>query len=278
MRSKLFVPGARPDFFKKALHGKADALSFDLEDAVPEDGKAAARARLADFLASDAVRASAKTIIVRMNAYETRHFNDDIAALAAAHVHLVNLPKVEETTAVAAAAGQITKVFPRARLILNIETPRGLTRASEIAAASDRVAGLQIGFNDLFEPLRIDRLDPGNVRAVLWQVRIAAAQADVFAYDGAWPWIDDEDGFRKEAEMACSMGFIGKSCIHPRQVAIANAVFDQSHEVAEAHRIVDGARAAAGAGKGAFRLDGKMIDAPAIAQAQAVLGVRRKAK
>ena len=278
MRSKLFVPGARPDFFEKALHGDADALSFDLEDSVPEDGKPDARARLSDFLASDTIRASVKTIIVRVNAYETRHFKADIDALAGAHVHMVNLPKVEEATVVGAAAVQITNVCPRVRLMLNVETPRGLARASEIAAASDCVAGLQIGLNDLFEPLRIDRLDPGNVRAVLWQVRIAAAQADVFTYDGAWPWTDDEDGFQKEAEMACSMGFIGKSCIHPRQVRIANAVFDQSHEVAEARRILDRARAAASAGKGAFRLGGKMIDAPAIAQAEAVLGVRRKAK
>lgn len=278
MRSKLFVPGARPDFFEKALHGGADALSFDLEDAVPEDGKPAARERLAAFLASDVVRASGKTIIVRVNAYETHHFNADIAALATAHVHLVNLPKVEEAKVVGAAGNQITHVWPQAQLLLNIETPRGLARASEIAAADDRAAGLQIGFNDLFEPLGIDRLDTWNVRAVMWQVRIAAAQADVFAYDGAWPQIDDDDGFRQEAEMACSMGFLGKSCIHPRQVAVANKVFDRSHGVADARRIVDAARVAATTGKGAFRLDGKMIDAPAIAQAEAALSASRNAK
>lgn len=278
MRSKLFVPGARPDFFEKALHGEADALSFDLEDAVPEGGKPAARARLAEFLASDAVRACAKTIIVRVNAFETHHFNADVAALAGAHLHLINLPKIEEVEVVGAAADQITKVCPQAGLILNIETARGLARAREIAATHDRVAGLQIGLNDLFEPLRVDRKDSWNVRAVLWQVRMAAALADVFAYDGAWPRLDDDDGFRREAEIACSMGFLGKSCIHPRQVAIANEVFDQSHEVAEARRIVDGARAAAKTGKGAFRLDGKMIDAPAIAQAEAVLGSARNAK
>lgn len=278
MRSKLFVPGARPDFFEKALIGEADALSFDLEDAVPESGKSAARGRLAGFLASEAVRTCTKTIIVRVNAYETPHFSADIAALAGAHLHLINLPKIEEVEVVKAAAKQIMKIRPHAGLLLNIETARGLSRASEIAAAHDCVAGLQIGLNDLFEPLRVDRTDPWNVRAVLWQVRMASAMADVFAYDGAWPRLDDDDGFRREAEIACSMGFLGKSCIHPRQVAIANEIFDQSHEVAEARRIVDGAKAAAKAGKGAFRLGGKMIDAPAIAQAKAILDSARNAK
>lgn len=278
MRSKLFVPGARPDFFEKALNGDADALSFDLEDAVPEDGKRAARTRVAEFLGSDAVRASDKTVIVRVNAYDTQHFNADLMALAGVNLHLINLPKIADARVVEAAAQQITEVFPNARLILNIETPRGLARASNIAETNSRVAGLQVGLNDLFEPLRIDRTDPWNVRAVLWQVRMAAAEADVFAYDGAWPRIDDDDGFRREAEMACSMGYLGKSCIHPRQVAIANEVFDRSHEVAEARRIVAGASDAATIGRGAFRLDGKMIDAPAIAQAEAILGSRREGK
>jgi citrate lyase subunit beta/citryl-CoA lyase len=271
MRSKLFVPGARPDFFEKALRGDADALSFDLEDAVAEDGKPAARARLAEFLASDAVRASAKTIIVRVNAYGSQNFETDLAALARVHLHLINLPKIENAKVAGAAANQIAQIFPQAELLLNIETARGLARASEIAAAHQSVAGLQIGLNDLFDPLRIDRTDPWNVRAVMWQVRMSAAEADVFAYDGAWPRLDDDAGFRREAEMACSMGFYGKSCIHPRQVTIANKVFDRSHEVADARRVVEAARAAATTGKGAFLLDGKMIDAPAIAQAEAVL-------
>lgn len=278
MRSKLFVPGARPEFFEKAVRGKADALSFDLEDSVPDEGKPAARARVAQFLGSDAVRACGKTIIVRVNAPGTQHFEPDLAALGDVHLNLVNLPKIEDPTVVAEAADMVGRHCPKARLLLNIETPAGLARADRIAAASDRVAGLQIGFGDLFEPLRIDRTQPLNVRAVQWDVRMAAARANVFAYDGAWPLLDDSDGFRREAEMARDMGFLGKSCIHPRQVAIANAVFDQSPELAEARRIVDAAKVAAAAGRGAFQLDEKMIDAPAIARARTVLDNARNAK
>lgn len=81
MRSKLFVPGARPDFFDKALGGEADALSFDLEDSVPDDGKAEARERLVEFLRSHRIAASDKVLIVRINALDTPHARDDLAAL-----------------------------------------------------------------------------------------------------------------------------------------------------------------------------------------------------
>lgn len=271
MRSKLFVPGARPDFFEKALRSDADALSFDLEDSVPAGGKAEARGRIAELFASDRVRGCGKTIIVRVNAPGSPDFEADLEALAGTHLHFVNLPKIEEPGAVAAASDRVGRACPKARLLLNIETPAGLARAADIAASDSRVAGLQIGFADLFEPLHIARNQPLHVHMVQWQVRMAAAQANLFVYDGAWPMIDDDDGFRREAEMARGMGFLGKSCIHPRQVAIANAIFERGRDVAEARRLVDQADAAASAGKGAFRLDGTMIDAPAIARARSVL-------
>jgi citrate lyase subunit beta/citryl-CoA lyase len=271
MRSKLFVPGARADFFEKALRSEADALSFDLEDSVPPKGKAAARAELAAFLSSDHVRLSAKTIIVRVNVFDDPHFPDDLSALAGVHLHMINLPKVEDAPSARAAAERILSSCPRARLLLTIETPRGLAGAKEIAAAHPSIAGLQIGLNDLFEPLNIERSRSQNVHPVLWQVRMAAAEANLFAYDGAWADLHDKDGFIREAEMARSLGFLGKSCIHPSQVAEANRIFDRGDELVAARRVLKAAKAASAAGRGAFLLDGKMIDAPAIAQAEAVL-------
>jgi citrate lyase subunit beta / citryl-CoA lyase len=271
MRSKLFVPAARPDFFAKALAGEADAVSFDLEDAVPEEGKAASRLRLAEFLASDLVRSSAKTIIVRVNAHATPHFEQDLAALAGAHVQLINLPKIDDPETMREAAETVARFAPDAGLLVNIETARALARAGAIAAAHPRIAGLQAGLNDLFEPLRIDRADLANVRAALWSIRIAAGEAGLFAYDGAWPDLADAEGFRREARLARSLGFLGKSCIHPDQIAAANEIFCDGADVARARRIVAAAQAAAAAGKGAFLLDGKMIDGPAIAQAKSLL-------
>lgn len=272
MRSKLFVPCARPELFAKALAGAADALSFDLEDSVPDAGKAGARDALAAFLASDAARASAKTLIVRINALGTDHFAADVASLADAPIALINLPKVGDASAVAAAvaAGVSSK------LLVNIETATGLRNAHAIAA-HPQVSGLQVGLNDLFAAMDIDRNDARAVHAVLWDVRMASGAAGCFAFDGAWPDLADPDGFRAEALMARRLGYLGKSCIHPAQVPIANEIFDTGAALAEARRIVDAATAAAAEGRGAFVVDGKMIDQPAIAQARAIIEAAERA-
>lgn len=271
MRSKLFVPCSRPELFAKALAGEADALSFDLEDAVPEAGKGAARQALAEVLRSDAVRASAKTIIVRVNAPATAHFVADVAALADCRIDLVNLPKAERPADIHDAVAALDQAGVTADLLVNIESARGLLGAAAIADAHPRVAGLQVGLNDLCASLGIDRHDQRHVYAALWGIRIASGAADRFAYDGAWPDIADDDGFRAEAELARGLGYRGKSCIHPRQVPIANAVFDAGDTLASARRLLVAAAEAEAEGRGAFTLDGRMIDRPAIEQARALL-------
>ncbi|MCW6531946.1 CoA ester lyase [Sphingomonas sp. MMSM20] len=271
MRSKLFVPCSRPEFFAKAIDGAADALSFDLEDSVPPAEKPAARARLAAFLRSDQAMASAKRLIVRVNALDTPFFADDLAVLAGLRVDLINLPKADTPDIVHAAATQIDALRLAAGLLVTIETAAALADAAAVAAAHPRVAGLQVGLNDLFAPLGIDRNDPRHVHAALWPIRLAAGRAGCFAYDGAWPDLTDDPGFRAEAELARSLGYIGKSCIHPRQIAIANAVFDRGAELDRARRLVAAATAAEAQGKGAFVFDGTMVDAPAISAARAIL-------
>lgn len=283
MRSKLFVPGSRPELFAKALAGDADALSFDLEDAVAEARKAEARAMVADFVAGAAVAQSAKLIIVRTNAPDSPHFAADLAALARPGVTLLNLPKIEspqallDAVAALEAAEHANAVTHPIGLLVNIETPRALADAARIAAAHPRVAGLQLGLGDLFEPYGIDRTDPRNVHAAMFALRMAAAQAGVFAMDGAFAALDDDDGYREEARMARRLGFIGKSCVHPRQVALANAAFAPSEaELAAARRIVEAAQAADAQGRGAFVVDGRMIDPPFLKRAQALLAAVRR--
>ena len=266
MRSKLFVPGARPDLFEKALSGDADAISFDLEDSVTLDGKAAARERLAEFLRSDLARRSEKRLIVRINGLDTPFAEEDLAALADGATQIINVPKVEEPRSVEAIA-----VMTAIPLLLTIETPRGLRQAAQIAAANPRVVGLQVGLNDLFAPLSIVRRDPQHVHAALWQIRLAAGEAGCFAYDGAWPDIDDEEGFHTEAELAHSLGYLGKSCVHPRQLPLANAIFVDRFTVDEARRLLQAAEEAAARGQGAFSFEGRMIDRPAIERARATI-------
>lgn len=283
MRSKLFVPGSRPELFPKALGSAADALSFDLEDAVAENRKAEAREAVQAALRSPAFAASPKQMIVRVNARGTPHFAADIAAVALSRLDLLNVPKVESAADILAIVADLEAIERAAglarpiALLANIESPRGLRHAAAIACAHPRVAGLQLGFADLFEPLGIDRTNPEAVRSVQLAVRLAAGEAGIWAFDAAFGAIKDPDGFRAEAAAARRLGFLGKSCIHPSQIGIANEVFRPSgEEIAFAERVLAAAEASAADGTGAFTVDGRMIDRPLIARARAVAAIARQ--
>jgi len=278
MRSKLFVPGSRPEWFAKALAGAADSISFDVEDSVPENSKAYAREQVADFLRSGAARDSVKSFIVRINALGSPHFEGDLMAFACQQVALLNLPKAQSAADVRTAAAALEKaercsgVARPIGLLVNIETPRALRLAPEIAAAHPRVAGLQLGLADLFESMRAERRNPANVHAAMFQMAMACAESGKFAYDSAYPDVADAAGFRREAEQARQLGYVGKSCVHPQQVALANEIFGAATlDVDTARRIVAAAQDAAHAGRGAFLLDGRMIDLPFVKRAEAVL-------
>ena len=281
MRSKLFVPGSRPELFAKAMKSEADALSFDLEDAVDEARKDEAREELAKFLRSLPPN-SGKVIIVRVNGLDTPHFEKDLQAIVGPGLDIVNLPKPESPEDVRECAVALQKVERKARvepvdILANIESPRALRLAADIAGASPRVVGLQAGWGDLIEPLDIDRYNPAAIQAIQLQIRIAAGEAGVWAYDGAYANIQDPEGYRKEAEAARRLGFIGKSAIHPTQVPIANAVFRPSDdEIAHSLKVVEAAEAAAAKGIGAFTVNGKMVDAPFVRRAEAILDLARK--
>lgn len=286
MRSKLFVPGSRPEFFPKAFASEADALSFDLEDAVAEDRKAEARTLLAEMLRTDMARTSSKTLIVRVNGLDTPHFAADIAAVVLPGLDVVNLPKPESPEDVRRAAEAIERAErangftgsdEKVRLLLNIESPVALRRAAELATAHPRVAGLQLGLGDLFEPNGIHRRNVAAIHSAMFAVRMAAAEASVYAYDTVFANIRDADGFRAEAEMSRQLGFIGKSCIHPTQIALANDVYRPSdEEIAHALRVVDAAARAEAEGIGAYVVDGKMIDPPFVHRAQAIVEIGRR--
>lgn len=278
MKSKLFVPASRPELFQKALASAADAISFDLEDAVAEARKDEARAALRKLLVTPDALPPHKTIIVRVNAYGTRHFAADLAAVAQRGVALINLPKPHSADDVRAAADALgdaeraNGVTGPIGLLLNIETPTALRRAYELASAHERVRGLQLGLADLFEPLGVVRKEPVAVQQAMFMMSLAAGEAGVFAYDAAYADIKDADGFRREAQLARNLGFIGKSCIHPSQIALANAVFRPSdEEIAHARRVVEAAGEADAQGVGAYVVDGKMIDVPFVVRARAIL-------
>jgi citrate lyase subunit beta/citryl-CoA lyase len=281
MRSKLFVPASRPELFAKAMAGEADGLSFDLEDAVDESRKDVARRELAKFLRSLPANPG-KTIIVRVNGLDTPHFEADIEAVAVPGLDIVNLPKPDGADDIRACAAALARherkhSLEPIQILANIETPRALRLAAEIATASPRVVGLQAGWGDLIEPLDIDRYNPPVIEALLLQIRVAAGEAGIWAYDGAYANFKDIEGYRREAQMSRRLGYLGKSAIHPTQVPVANAVFRPSdEEIAHSLKVVDAAREAAAKGVGAFTVNGRMVDAPFIRRAEAVLELARK--
>lgn len=274
-RSKLFVPGNRIALFEKAARSAADALSFDLEDAVAADQKAEARSAVSTFLAQRG-HVSGKLLIVRVNGYGTAFFEADVDAVVSAGVPVINLPAVDDASMLRAASAAIRDAERRhdrspTPLLVNIETPRGLRHAADIAA-DPAIIGLNTGYGDLFEPYGIDRHDPAALGHVRVATRLAAAEAGVAVWDGAFGTVSDPDGFRAECLAVRALGFAGKTCIHPSQIAIANDVFSPDPaKVSWARRVVAAAETAEAEGRGAVLLEGRMIDLPFVAGARALL-------
>lgn len=284
MRSKLFVPASRPELFVKAMRSPADAICFDLEDAVLESRKPYARDELARFLDTDEFRSlreeGRKSILVRVNALDTGHTENDLIAACASGVDIVNIPKAETVQSVLqfvslleareTLASSSTGPKLNLRVLANIETALAMINAAAIAAAHEKIWGLQLGLGDLFEPLGIARYDEQNVHAVMIAMRLAAGAAGKIAYDTAYTNVSNAEGYRQEAWRARQLGFLGKTCIHPNQVALANAVFSPTEEeIRWAAKVVESAEQ--NDVNGAYMLDGKMIDGPFIDRARAIL-------
>lgn len=285
MRSKLFVPGTRQEFFAKAMASEADALSLDLEDAVAPGRKEEARAAVAGFLRALPAPGPgrAKVMIVRVNGLATPLFEADLRAILGSGLDVVNLPMAESAVDILAAVAALeraeaeTGITRPVGLLANIETPRGLHAAAEIAGAHPRVVGLQIGYGDLFEPVGIARDNEAALDHVRLVVRFAAAAAGIPCFDGSLAAVASPERCGAEATAARRLGFSGKSCIHPSQVPIVNAVFAPSPaEVARARKVIAAARKQIGRGTGAFMVDGQMVDAPFIASAEAVVDLAER--
>lgn len=283
IRSKLFVPASRPELFTKAMSSAADAISFDLEDAVEEGQKGFARQALFDFFETNQTQ-NTKAIVVRINAIDTTHYAADLEVVVSSAVQIINLPMVESATAVRDLSARIGKLETARRLtrpigiLVNIESPKGLRQAAELALADPRVVGLQIGFGDLFGPYGIVSGEPSATQVVRVLVKMAAAEAGIEAYDGAYVDIANPDGFTLDAQAAYRLGFTGKSCIHPSQVGLANAVFRPSEQqIQQALRVVQAAKENLARGVGAFVVDGQLVDGPLITRAERTVALARLA-
>lgn len=260
MSAWLFVPGHRPERFDKALAAGANHVIVDLEDAVAPADKDTARAALVQWLAGTTAR-----VAVRVNAADTAWFADDLRALASPAVGAVMLPKAEDPQVLAAIAGQ----RPDVALVPLVESAAGIANARALAAMPG-VQWLAFGSIDFQVDLRMrdateDELLPFRAELVLAS-RLATIAAPL---DGVTTAIDDAERLAADVQRARRLGFGGKLCIHPKQVAPVRAGFAPSAaERAWAERVLAAAAASAGA---AVALDGKMVDRPVILRAQAIL-------
>ncbi|OYY70080.1 MAG: CoA ester lyase [Sphingomonas sp. 28-63-12] len=270
LRSLLFVPGDRPDRMAKAAVLDADALILDLEDSVALSAKAAARQAIAAFLAAP----RRQLLFVRVNPLDSGMIDDDLAAVLPAAPDGIMLPKAESGASLAALAARLTG----ATLILPIatETPAAIFGMGSYAQVSDRLCGLTWGAEDL--PAAIgastSREADGSYTAPYQLARsltlFGAHAAGVPAIETVYPDFRDLDGLAAYAARGRRDGFTGMMAIHPAQVPVINAAFSPSPaEIAHARAIID--LFAANPGAGALSMDGKMIDAPHLKAAQALL-------
>ncbi|RPH67325.1 MAG: CoA ester lyase [Burkholderiales bacterium] len=257
-RSLLFVPGARPDRFDKALAAGADAVVVDLEDAVAPADKARAREAVSAWLAAQ------HAVIVRINGADTAWFTDDLALAGRPGVAAVMLPKAERAEDLA----EVLRAGARAVLPL-IESAAGMAALPAIAGARG-VQRLAFGSIDFQVDLGMRDAHEDELLFFRSQLVLASRLAGLLPpVDGVSTAIDDAERLRDDVLRARRLGFGGKLCIHPRQVAGVNRHFAPSDAERDwAQRVLDAAAASRGA---AVAVDGKMVDKPVILRAQAIL-------
>lgn len=269
LRSLLFVPGDRPDRMTKALTVGADALILDLEDAVAPARKGDARAAVAAFLARED---RPVPLLVRVNPLGGGLTDDDLAAVLPGRPDGLILPKAEGAESVRAlAAGVAIPILPIAT-----ETPAALFRLGSYGEVRDRLLGLTWGAEDLPSAIgaATAREADGRYTAPVETVRslalFAAHAAGVPAIETVFPAFRDADGLARYAARGRRDGFTGMMAIHPDQVATINAAFTPTPaEVSEARAIVQAFADQPGAG--VLAVNGRMVDAPHLAQAKRLL-------
>jgi citrate lyase subunit beta/citryl-CoA lyase len=261
-RSLLYMPGSNPRALEKARSLPADGLILDLEDAVAPEAKESARAIVTAALAEGGY--SDRELVLRVNAMDTPWGHADLAAAATMPIDAVLLPKVESPDRVALAVSLLDAFGAPERLAVwcMLETPRGILYAREIAAASPRLAALVLGASDLAKDLHAlptrDRLP----LITSFSLAILAARAHGLAVlDGVHLDLADDEGFAAACRQGRELGFDGKTLIHPKQIAAANAAFAPSCEEVEwSRRIIAAHSEAAAAGKGVVLVEGRLIE------------------
>ncbi len=261
-RSVLYMPGANERALEKAKGLPADAIIFDLEDAVAPDAKAEARDRVCAAVGSGEY--GNRELTIRVNGLDTEWHTDDVRAASAAGPAAIVVPKVGsvadveaiEDRLVAADAPDHTSIWAM------VETPVAMLHAEEIAGCSDRLTVLVMGTNDLAKELHAEHI-PGRQPLLtgLGLCLLAARATGKVILDGVYNDIKDPEGFRAECVQGREMGFDGKTLIHPSQLEPANEVWAPADDAVEdARALIATFEAGVAAGKGVVTHGGRMIE------------------
>jgi citrate lyase subunit beta/citryl-CoA lyase len=290
-RSYLLVPAANPAMIAKAARSAADAVCIDLEDAVAPDQKEASRAHVVQALRE--LDWGPRLRLYRINGLDTPFAYRDLIEVVEAtgdQLDLIIVPKVNRPEDVAFVDTLLTQIelrqgfTHRIGVEAQIETALGCVNAAAIAAASPRLDALIFGMGDYAASVRMpldsigepddnDRRYPGHRwHYVMSQLVNAARAYDKRAIDGPFAGLRDPEGFRAACETARALGFDGKWCIHPSQLAAANELFAPPEaQVAWARTVLDEYARATAAGRGALAVQGKMIDAASLRMARTIV-------
>ena len=279
-RSMLFLPGNTPNMLINGNCLGADAVIFDLEDAVSPTEKDAARIlvrntmRYMDFRGCE--------IIVRINSIDTPYWKKDVDEILPYKPGLILLPKTGTAADALEADAYISQVEEKLGFEKNtvglmplIETAMGVENAFAIASSTKRVKALFLGAEDLTADLQCKRTkESREIEYARTRLVVAARAAGVDVYDTPFTDVNDDEGIVKDATYAKALGFTGKASISPRHVEVINSVFSPTQkDVDYAYEVMEAIAFAKEQGRGAIALHGKMIDAPIVARAQQTIAM-----
>lgn len=288
MRSLLYTPGHRASMVDRVLSGRLpvmpDVTLLDLEDSVPPAEKESARRVVGEALARPAPSCLR---YVRIGRSSSDAADADLRAVVRPGLDGVLVPKVVRAEEIGIVDEMLLARERDAGLparsigvVPSIESAAGLVDAPRIARGP-RVAGLMFGSEDFAADLGLPIRREGEAAELLYArsaIVVAAVAGGVLAFDGIWADFRDEAGLRADAVLGRRLGFAGRQCIHPDQIAVVHDVFSPTvDELAHARRVVDAYDAGVARGLGAIALDGEMLDPPIVARARRVIGSSRSA-
>ncbi len=276
LRSLLFVPGNNQRFLEKAKTLSADIICFDLEDSVPLEEKKSARNLIKNALEKHSDYQA--EIYVRTNSPISGLVGDDLAAIVQRGINGIVVPKVNNVNEIKKIERTLMGLEKKRKLMpidlmASIESSEGVVNAYSIASSSKRVSALVFGVFDLLNDLGIEYTkEAEGARYARAKIPIDAKAAGKYALDAIWQDLNDESGLEKDCIVAKSLGYAGKTIIHPNQIQTTHRVFyPTSQEIEWAKKVINAYKEAKQKKTGATKVEGKMIDEVHFKRAEALL-------